>query len=48
MGETIVKQLTHLKQVQFVILDGSAKIEVDKQHDSKFNEEILLEQFRKN
>ena len=31
MGETIVKQVTHLKHVRVRDVDGCAKIEVDKQ-----------------
>ncbi len=40
-GETIVKQLTKLKQVRVRDLNGSAKIEVDKKMISVFNESIL-------
>ena len=40
-GETIVKQLTNVKQVRVRDIDGSAKIEVEKQMLSKFNEIIL-------
>ena len=40
-GETIVKQLTNVKQVRVRDIDGSARIEVEKQMISKFNEIIL-------
>ena len=40
-GETIVKQLTKIRQVRVRDLDGSAKIEVDKEMISIFNDEIL-------
>ena len=40
-GETIVKQLTKIKQVRVRDIDGSAKIEVEKQMISRFNETIL-------
>ena len=40
-GETIVKQLTKIKQVRVRDLDGSAKIEVDKEMISVFDNEIL-------
>ncbi len=40
-GETIVKQLTKIKQVRVRDLDGSAKIEVEKEMISKFNDGIL-------
>ena len=43
-GETIVKQLTKLKQVRVRDLNGLAKIEVDKEMLSVFNEESLLTQ----
>ena len=42
-GENIVKQLTQVKQVRVRDIDGSAKIEVEKQMLSKFNEIILKE-----
>jgi len=40
-GETIVKQLTKIKQVRVRDIDGSAKIEVEKHMVSRFNESIL-------
>ena len=40
-GETIVKQLTHVKQVRVRDLNGCAKIEVDKVMISSFNDVIL-------
>ncbi|WP_371504594.1 ATP-dependent sacrificial sulfur transferase LarE [Nitrosopumilus adriaticus] len=40
-GETIVKQLTKLKQVRVRDLNGSAKIEVDKEMISIFDESIF-------
>jgi len=40
-GETIVKQLTKIKQVRVRDLDGSAKIEVDKEMISIFDAGIL-------
>jgi len=40
-GETIVKQLTKIKQVRVRDIDGSAKIEVEKHMVSRFNEPIL-------
>jgi len=40
-GETIVKQLTNVKQVRVRDIDGSARIEVEKQMISRFNEIIL-------
>ncbi len=40
-GETIVKQLTNLKQVRVRDFDGSAKIEVDKEMISVFDEDIM-------
>ena len=40
-GETIVKQLTNVKQVRVRDMDGSAKIEVEKQMISRFDEIIL-------
>jgi uncharacterized protein len=41
LGETIVKQLTNIKQVRVRDFDGSAKIEVDKEMISVFNENIM-------
>ncbi|WP_299292393.1 ATP-dependent sacrificial sulfur transferase LarE [Nitrosopumilus sp.] len=41
MGETIVKQLTHLKQVRVRDLDGHAKIEVESNYISIFNNSLL-------
>jgi len=40
-GETIVKQLTKIKQVRVRDLDGSAKIEVDKEMISVFDNKML-------
>jgi len=40
-GETLVKQLTNLKQVRVRDFDGSAKIEVDKKMIPIFNENIM-------
>jgi uncharacterized protein len=40
-GETIVKQLTKIKQVRVRDLDGSAKIEVDKEMISVFDNRVL-------
>ena len=40
-GETIVKQLTNIKQVRVRDFDGSAKIEVDKEMISIFDEHIM-------
>ena len=40
-GETIVKQLTKIKQVRVRDLDGSAKIEVDKEMIPVFDNRIL-------
>ena len=41
LGETIVKQLTNVKQVRVRDYDGSAKIEVDKEMISVFDSGIL-------
>lgn len=41
LGESIVKQLTNVKQVRVRDIDGSAKIEVEKQMLSRFDEIIL-------
>jgi uncharacterized protein len=41
LGETIVKQLTNVKQVRVRDYDGSAKIEVDKDMISIFDSGIL-------
>ena len=43
LGETIVKQITNLKQVRVRDLNGVAKIEVDKDKISVFKDEILNE-----
>ncbi len=43
LGETIVKQITHLKHVRVRDLDGIAKIEVDKDQTSIFQYDILNE-----
>jgi len=43
LGETIVKQITNLKQVRVRDLNGVAKIEVDKDKISVFEDEILNE-----
>ena len=40
-GETIVKQLTNIKQVRVRDFDGSAKIEVDKEMIPVFDENIM-------
>ena len=40
-GETLVKQLTNLKQVRVRDFDGSAKIEVDKKMISIFDDNIM-------
>jgi pyridinium-3,5-biscarboxylic acid mononucleotide sulfurtransferase len=40
-GETLVKQLTNLKQVRVRDYDGSAKIEVDKKMISVFDDNIM-------
>ena len=40
-GETVVKQLANVKQVRVRDIDGSAKIEVEKQMISRFNDVIL-------
>ena len=40
-GETLVKQLTNLKQVRVRDFDGSAKIEVDKKMIPILNEDIM-------
>ena len=44
MGEKIVKQLTHLKQVRVRDLDGHAKIEVEPEMISIFDQPLLLQQ----
>ena len=43
LGETIVKQITNLKQVRVRDLNGVAKIEVDKDKISVFEDDILDE-----
>jgi len=43
LGETIVKQITNLKQVRVRDLNGNAKIEVDKDRISVFEDDILNE-----
>ncbi len=43
LGETIVKQLTNLKQVRVRDLDGMARIEVDKDKISVFEDKLLNE-----
>ena len=40
-GETMIKQLTNVKQVRVRDIDGSAKIEVEKQMISQFDDDIL-------
>ncbi len=40
-GETMIKQLTNVKQVRVRDIDGSAKIEVEKQMISQFDDNIL-------
>ena len=47
LGETIVKQITNLKQVRVRDLNGIAKIEVDKDRVSVFEDYILDEITRK-
>ena len=41
LGETLVKQLTNIKQIRVRDFDGSAKIEVDKKLISIFDENIM-------
>ncbi len=41
LGETLVKQLTNLKQVRVRDIQGCAKIEVDKEKVSIFDEKII-------
>ena len=41
LGETLVKQLTNLKQVRVRDIQGCAKIEVDKEKISIFDEKIV-------
>ena len=41
LGETIVKQLTNVKQVRVRDIDGSAKIEVEKQMISRLDQNVL-------
>jgi uncharacterized protein len=41
LGETMVKQLTNVKQVRVRDIDGSARIEVEKQMISRFNKIVL-------
>ena len=41
LGETLVKQLTNLKQVRVRDIQGCAKIEVDKEKVSIFDEKIV-------
>lgn len=41
ISETIVKQLTNVKQIRVRDLDGHAKIEVEKEMIPLFNNEIL-------
>jgi len=43
LGETIVKQITNLKQVRVRDLNGNAKIEVDKDRISVFEDNLLNE-----
>jgi len=43
-GETIVKQLTKVKQVRVRDINGSAKIEVDKKMISVFDNDVILTQ----
>ena len=42
LGETVIKQLTKLKQVRVRDLNGTAKIEVDKEMISVLDESILI------
>lgn len=44
LGETIVKQLTNIRHVRVRDIDGSAKIEVDKNMLSLFNDTDILQQ----
>ena len=44
LGETIVKQLTNIRHVRVRDIDGSAKIEVDKNMLSLFNDTSILQQ----
>jgi uncharacterized protein len=41
LGETLVKQLTHLKQVRVRDIHGCAKIEVDKEMISIFDKNMI-------
>ena len=41
-GESLIKQITKLKQVRVRDLNGSAKIEVEKQHISKFDDGSVM------
>ena len=41
LGETFVKQITNLKQVRVRDIQGCAKIEVDKERISIFDENII-------
>ena len=41
LGETLVRQITNLKQVRVRDIQGCAKIEVDKERISIFNENII-------
>ena len=43
LGETMVKQMTNVRQVRVRDIDGSAKIEVEKEMVSRFDE-IMLKQ----
>lgn len=42
LGESLVKQVTNLKQVRVRDLDGSAKIEVQRQYVSKFDDAAVM------
>ncbi len=42
LGERMIKQVTGLKQVRVRDIEGSAKIEVESQHVSKFNDNYIM------
>lgn len=42
LGESLIKQATNIKQVRVRDLNGSAKIEVERQHMSKLNDSSLM------
>lgn len=41
-GESLVKRITKIKQVRVRDLDGSAKIEVEKQHIGRFDDDSIM------